>query len=452
MDDHELLRQYVHDGSREALDALVRRHINLVWSTALRETRDPHDAADVTQAVFIVLMHRATHLSEKVVIGGWLFKVTRFAAADARKRRARRQRHEQEAASMRSAETFDTQGEPADPTARQAMPLLNDAIASLPRADRDAVLLKFIEQKSHAEIAQVMGIAENTARQRLFRAIGKLRQYFGRRGLNVSDSAMGGVLVGWSGHFAPPELADAVISILHTGPAGASAAIAKGAINMMRWNRIKLAASIVLPTVTVSLMVGVALVKAAEPPHQVAAATQPASQPVALGPREVVMLAYRSALKGDAKALIDCFDQADQEQIALLKQVADVFGALQELNSAVAEKFGPEVADKMSGSFAMSVDPKEMHNSAETITGDTAVVDIGKSGPGKITLVKIGGSWKISSGLLQSMNRQTAARTQQMIPAIQSLAADVRDDKYKTAQDLQRAMEQMMRQMRGQQR
>src|SRR5262245_28038199 len=100
MDDHELLRQYVHDGSREALDALVRRHINLVWSTALRETRDPHDAADVTQAVFIVLMHRAAHLSDKVVIGGWLFKVTRFAAADARKRRARRQRHEQEAASM----------------------------------------------------------------------------------------------------------------------------------------------------------------------------------------------------------------------------------------------------------------------------------------------------------------------------------------------------------------
>ena len=49
MDDRELLRKYVNDGSHEALDELVRRHIGMVWNAALREMRDPQDAADVTQ-------------------------------------------------------------------------------------------------------------------------------------------------------------------------------------------------------------------------------------------------------------------------------------------------------------------------------------------------------------------------------------------------------------------
>jgi len=57
-DDHQLLHQYTH-GERRALDALVRRHLNLVHSAALRQTKDPHLAEDITQAVFLILAKKA---------------------------------------------------------------------------------------------------------------------------------------------------------------------------------------------------------------------------------------------------------------------------------------------------------------------------------------------------------------------------------------------------------
>src|SRR5262245_61494584 len=133
-DDRELLERYVRDGSAESLNEVVRRHVGLVWSAALREARgDVHLAGDLTQATFIVLMQRASRLlSPRVVLSGWLFQVVRYAAADARKKAARQQRREQEAARMCSAITSPQTGNESDSIWQSAAPLLNDAVASLP--------------------------------------------------------------------------------------------------------------------------------------------------------------------------------------------------------------------------------------------------------------------------------------------------------------------------------
>src|SRR5438309_1593683 len=143
MDDWALLEQYRRDESPVALDALVRRHSAMVYATACRElSGDTHLAEDVTQAVFLVLMRRARHLSKEVVLGGWLFKVTRYAAADARKAAARRARHDREAAVRRNETTPVAAAADVSAVAREIAPLLNDAIASLPRAERDAIVLR----------------------------------------------------------------------------------------------------------------------------------------------------------------------------------------------------------------------------------------------------------------------------------------------------------------------
>src|SRR5213593_4742432 len=96
-DDFELLDAYAGRGSESAFTEIVERHKGLVYASALRQTGDAGLAEEITQAVFIVLARKAATLKPETILSGWLFRATRFAAADALKRERRRVRREQEA-------------------------------------------------------------------------------------------------------------------------------------------------------------------------------------------------------------------------------------------------------------------------------------------------------------------------------------------------------------------
>ena len=96
-DDHQLLAAFARTESEPAFAALVKRYVNLVYSTARRFTGNPHQAEEITQAVFIILARKAGKLSPRVVLSGWLYQAARLTSANLVKGKIRRQRREQEA-------------------------------------------------------------------------------------------------------------------------------------------------------------------------------------------------------------------------------------------------------------------------------------------------------------------------------------------------------------------
>lgn len=68
-EDRELLTQFLKDGSRSALSTLVERYRKMVYAVCLRELGDPDDAADATQATFVLLQSSASRIKRREKLG-----------------------------------------------------------------------------------------------------------------------------------------------------------------------------------------------------------------------------------------------------------------------------------------------------------------------------------------------------------------------------------------------
>ncbi|HEY7090529.1 MAG TPA: RNA polymerase sigma factor [Tepidisphaeraceae bacterium] len=234
-----LLRAWVTHRDREAVGELIRRHIDLVYATARREVGDPHLAEDVTQAVFILLLQKASRIESGAAMAGWLFTTTRYAAANARKLNRRREYHERVAASM--ADTDDRGQIHRIDDAEERHVLLNEAIAQLPRTDRACVVMRFLESKSHRQVADALGVSEDAARVRLRRAIVKLREHFAGRG-RIAAKFRTDRLV------APAGLVESTFNVAVLAQqaglsAGAASAIAKSVAKMIFTTKLKITAA-----------------------------------------------------------------------------------------------------------------------------------------------------------------------------------------------------------------
>jgi RNA polymerase sigma factor (sigma-70 family) len=204
--DPELLHRYAQDSSQEAFAELVRRHIDFVYATALRQTGSAARAEDVTQAVFTDLARKARALAERRELVGWLHTSTHYAATMIRRSEARRQLREQKAEAMQALLPSPNTGIDWE-TLR---PMLDDALHALGERDREAVLLRFFKQRSFGEIGALLGLSEDAARKRVERGVEKLRGMLAKRGITSTAAALELAMAGQAAVAAPAGLAATV--------------------------------------------------------------------------------------------------------------------------------------------------------------------------------------------------------------------------------------------------
>jgi RNA polymerase sigma factor (sigma-70 family) len=248
--DTQLLRDYTEGKSQDAFTALVHRHLNLVYSAALRQVPSPQLAEEISQSVFIDLARAADKLKTDTVLTAWLYQVTRRTAIDVIRRESRRQARERLAVEMAAMNT----------TADWAHiePLLDDAMETLHEPDRAAILLRYFENKSLRDVGQSLGISDDAAQKRVSRAVDRLREYFSKRGVAIGASGLVVVISINAVHAAPVSLTTTISTAAVLAGATAHASTAVTATKIIAMTTLQKT----LVTATLAIAVGTGIYEA----------------------------------------------------------------------------------------------------------------------------------------------------------------------------------------------
>lgn len=244
--DFELLKRFAESGDENAFQDLVSRHVNLVYSTALRLLNgDTHMAEDVAQKVFTDLARKAASLPKDVVLSGWLYEASRFAAANTVRGEQRRKAREQEASTMQqlSSESPDDW--------KEVSPHLDTAMSELAGSDRDAIVLRYFQNQDFRSIGVVLGVSDDSAQKRVSRAVERLREHLLKREISIGSTLLVGLIAANAVHAAPSNLA-ASLALAATKQSLGGAALAQASAKASAWTTAKIAVTAVLTALSVT--------------------------------------------------------------------------------------------------------------------------------------------------------------------------------------------------------
>jgi RNA polymerase sigma factor (sigma-70 family) len=397
-DDHELLAEFAR-GSESAFTALVRRHIDAVYSSALRQVQDAHTAADVTSTVFLILARKAKGLAPGTVLLAWLHRTARFVALKAIRAQRRRQHYEQQAARMQ--DTLST----ADTVAvwEEVAPLLDDGLTQLPAKDHEVVVLRFFQGRTFPQIAAIVGSTEEGARKRVDRAVEKLRCFLTRRGVIVPAPLLIATVVANAVKPSPPTLA---ASISAACSAGASTPFLRETLQTLQRRRWKpIAASLAV------LLLGLVVTHFA---------MQSRSAIRLSSPLQTFRLLTQAANEGDGERWSSLVHVTNTEEQQVRTLLASNVVAQSELRRALIQRFG-QAAYEASGFPRLFDDTPESQLAAATerITGDRAVLHLPRGSNLKFVLVNR--TWKFD------FFRTTSAQLAQLRSAFERATVALRE-------------------------
>ena len=242
--DAQLLRKYAEQGSEPAFAEIVARHTDLVYSAACRQSGSPELAGEVAQSVFTDLARKARALagglSAEASLAGWLYRGTRLATLNLLRVERRRQAHERLV-----MENFD----PAPATVpdwERVAPMLDEAMADLGDADREAVLLRYFQNQDFQMVGLALGVSDDAAQKRVSRAVEHLREFLAKRGVAAGASGLVLVIAANSVQAAPAGLAIslAAAAVKGTAAAATNLALMKGALKLLAWTNTKTAIAV----------------------------------------------------------------------------------------------------------------------------------------------------------------------------------------------------------------
>ena len=159
----------------EALDALYRQHVAGVWRYAFARTRCRTAAGEIVQETFCRALKGLRRFRGRSSVRTWLFTLVRAATAD-HLRRAVRQREQTQRLRLVAGDDVATPTVDASEAVERRRAAVHEAIAELPDAQREVVVLCELAELNTREVAAVLKWSEARVRVTLFRARRRLRE------------------------------------------------------------------------------------------------------------------------------------------------------------------------------------------------------------------------------------------------------------------------------------
>ncbi|MBA4386575.1 MAG: hypothetical protein C0404_01260 [Verrucomicrobia bacterium] len=195
LDDNALLRRYVEQDDRVALESLFRRHADAAYATAMRICRNSADAEDAVQTAMINVMRNAANYRGGSDIGVrvWIMKIVVGSCKERIRSEVRRRAREEKA----SATQDDAYSQPesfGDETSAAAAKAVFDALNELPEHHRMAIWLHHYQGMSLQEAASALSVSENTLHAHIIRGMKKLRKTLESRRIEMPVASLAAIM------------------------------------------------------------------------------------------------------------------------------------------------------------------------------------------------------------------------------------------------------------------